>query len=114
MASGPAALRRAGAWVVCPTVFALDCEKIRVLKAGHGFPVKGEKLEFFNMGSIGAGAAAVGSACGGGARANNESQVEGIGIVMLEVKFKEHHRTVRCESDLPYNLFVNQERERKE
>jgi len=46
--------------------------------------------------------------------ANNESQVEGIGIVMLEVKFKEHHRNIRCESDLSYNIFVNQERERKE
>jgi len=43
---------REDAWVVFPAVFAIDCEKIRVLKAGNGFPVKGEMLEFFNMVSI--------------------------------------------------------------
>jgi len=107
----------ADAWVVSPAVFAIDCEKIRVLKAGNGFPVKGEMLELFNMVSIEVVAAAArlsDGACRGGDCANNESQVEGIGIVMLEVKFKEHHRTIRCESDLSYNIFVNQERERKE
>jgi len=78
---------------------------------------KVEMLELFNMVSIeavggpgrGSNVSAMACDC-----ANNESQVEGIGIVMLEVKFKEHHRTIRCESDLSYNIFVNQERERKE
>jgi len=51
---------RADAWVVSPAVFAIDCEKMRVLKAGNGFPVKGEKLEFFNMVSIEAVSAAGG------------------------------------------------------
>jgi len=50
----------ADAWVVSPAVFAIDCEKIRVLKAGNGFPVKGEMLELFNMVSIEAVGAAEG------------------------------------------------------
>jgi len=50
----------ADAWVVSSAVFAIDCEKIRVLKAGNGFPVKGEMLELFNMVSIEAVDAAAG------------------------------------------------------